>query len=397
MPSNITLSNVTPYFIASVYDQDYIPYSAPTVAASLTVPVAADGINEAQIIDIQGTLTTTDISINIPYTVVTAPVNLPAFSQTINIPAAYTQDGISRDVVFSYSAGTYDVGSGNILATLKVLNGTLNVKKLDIQSGIGNDHLGWLLAQFNYSTNNSGGCANLQIRAIAAIPDRNIADANHVMLYLPITGADGRVWLNNNLGADYSNTDKASFNLAQQSIAYNDYHACGSVYQWGRYSDGHELINWTSATTRTPVNGTTSTLSTTDTPANALFITNTSNPDNADWRNPQNDGLWQGVTGTNNPCPIGYRLPTITELNNLMTAAGIVDKFTANSSTLKFTSTGFRAGTASSGSISNAGNFSTIWSSSVDVGYSSFIFITNIVSEGSFPRVIGMPVRCIKD
>ena len=28
----------------------------------------------------------------------------------------------------------------------------------------------------------------------------------------------------------------------------------GRLYQWGRYSDGHELITWTSATQGTPVN-----------------------------------------------------------------------------------------------------------------------------------------------
>ena len=33
-----------------------------------------------------------------------------------------------------------------------------------------------------------------------------------------------------------------------------------------------------------------------------------------DWRTPQNNNLWQGVSGTNNPCPAGFRLPTETEL-----------------------------------------------------------------------------------
>ncbi len=33
-----------------------------------------------------------------------------------------------------------------------------------------------------------------------------------------------------------------------------------------------------------------------------------------DWRSPQNDNLWQGVNGINNPCPSGYRLPTEAEL-----------------------------------------------------------------------------------
>jgi formylglycine-generating enzyme required for sulfatase activity len=47
------------------------------------------------------------------------------------------------------------------------------------------------------------------------------------------------------------------------------------------------------------------------TPEHGDFIINGSSP--YDWRNPQNDNLWQGVSGTNNPCPSGYRLPTEAE------------------------------------------------------------------------------------
>jgi hypothetical protein len=35
LPGNITLSAIGAYFVASVYDQDYLPYTAPTAAASL--------------------------------------------------------------------------------------------------------------------------------------------------------------------------------------------------------------------------------------------------------------------------------------------------------------------------------------------------------------------------
>jgi hypothetical protein len=60
--------------------------------------------------------------------------------------------------------------------------------------------------------------------------------------------------------------------------------------------DGHQLINWNSSTSGTPVNGSTTTKSTTNTPANALFITSGS-----DWRSTQNDGLWQAGSQVNNP------------------------------------------------------------------------------------------------
>ncbi len=168
VPGNITLSAIGPYFLASVYDQDYLPYTAPTVAASLATAQAANGTNESFTLNVQGSLTTAGVTLKIPYTVVTATVSLPAFSQTINVPASYTQDGIARDVTFSYGAASLAVGSGTINATLQAVGGTLNAKKLDIQTGIGNDYLGWLLAQFTYATSSSGGTANFDFRSIAS-------------------------------------------------------------------------------------------------------------------------------------------------------------------------------------------------------------------------------------
>ena len=389
LPGNITLSSISPYFIASAFDQDYAPYTAPTVPATLATGQAADGANEAAAIDIQGTLTTTGVTINIPYTVVTASVSLPAFSQTITVPAAATQDGISRDITFSYAAQTLAVGSGNIAATLKSVGGTLNVKKLDVQTGIGNDYLGYLLGQFTFATNSSNGTSNFAVRAIPGMPDRNFADASHRMLYVPITAADGNVWLNNNLGADYANTAKASFNPAQQASGATDYKAYGSLYQWGRYSDGHELINWTSGTAGTPVNGTTTTLSATDNPGNSLFIIPGGSP--YDWRSTKNDNLWQGVTGINNPCPIGYRLPTSTELSTLVTASNITDLASAGSSAMKITSPGWRY---INGTVDVPGTSLFLCTSTVSgVNYIYY----NGVGMPANNRFVGSTVRCIKD
>ena len=386
----MTLSPVSPYFIASVYDQDYLPYTTATVPASLTTAVAANGVNEATALNIQGTLSTTGVTIAIPYTVVTASVTIAAYSQTITVPASATQDGISRDVNFSYPSGTYAVGSGYVVATLKAVGSILNAKQLDVQSGIGNDNLGYLLGQFTYFINGSGGTANFQVRDIAGIPDRNSANANHVMLYLAVTGADGNVWLNNNLGADYSNTANVAFNPAQQAIGSADYHAYGSLFQWGRYSDGHELINWNSGSGGAAVNGVTSTLSSTDTPVNSLFITNSN-----DWLTTQNDALWQGESGANNPCPIGFRLPTNAEWTGLVSASNITNFVSAASSTLKLPAAGDRYLT--SGSLINAGFNLLYWSSSVLNAKSYYLSGSNTISQSNISRTYGCSVRCIKN
>ena len=72
------------------------------------------------------------------------------------------------------------------------------------------------------------------------------------------------------MGQHYSNVNHASFDLTQQATGSNDRLAYGSLYQWGRSSDGHELITWTSATAGTAVNGTTSTKA--NVPAHGNFI-----------------------------------------------------------------------------------------------------------------------------
>lgn len=107
----------------------------------------------------------------------------------------------------------------------------------------------------------------------------------------PITG---ETWMDRNLGA------------IQVATSSTDPDSYGDLYQWGRAADGHE----------SPTSGTTSANATTAVPdaGNAwdgLFITETSPP--VDWLTPQDNTLWQGVSGTNNPCPSGYRLPTEAE------------------------------------------------------------------------------------
>ncbi len=381
LPANITLSAITPYFIASVYDQDYLPYTAPTAAASLATAQAADGTNETFTLNIQGALTIAGVTLKIPYTVVTATVSLPAFSQTINVPASYTEDGIAREVTFSYGAATLAVGSGTINATLKAVGGTLNAKKLDIQTGIGNDYLGWLLAQFTYATNNSGGTANFQFRNIAPIPDRNIADVNHRMFYLPVLGADGKTWLNNNLGANYANTTNGAFNPAQQASSSTDANAYGSLFQWGRGADGHEFR--TSATTAGPI----------ATPwTSTNFIRSSTTP--FDWRTPQDNNLWQGVSGTNNPCPIGYRLPTETELNNQRLRWSSNNSSGALASPLKLPLAGRRTNT---GSLFDVGYDGFYLSSTVISSSARYLNFGSVTIMNTDFRGNGFSVRCLKD
>jgi hypothetical protein len=181
----------------------------------------------------------------------------------------------------------------------------------------------------------------------------------------------GKIWMDRNLGA------------SQVATSSTDALAYGDLYQWGRRADGHQCRN----------SATTSTLSSSDQPTLGNFIlsSNTS----LDWRSPQNNNLWQGVNGVNNPCPIGYRLPTEVELNVERTSWSSNDLGGAFASPLKLPMGG---GRNSSGSLIEVGNDGYYWSSTIS-GTSSvdLAFGNGDAQIFSNPRVLGLSVRCIKN
>jgi uncharacterized protein (TIGR02145 family) len=219
-------------------------------------------------------------------------------------------------------------------------------------------------------------------RVITAAVANAICDGSVPTVVVPITSTTGKIWMDRNLGATRAGT------------SVNDYEAYGCLYQWGRGNDGHASITWTSATAGTPVNGTTATLATTDSPGNTLFITNNTAP--RDWRSPQNDNLWQGVAGVNNPCPTGYRVSTNAELTAEVTAYGITNYTTAYASPHKFVVAGNRY--YNDASFSTPGYYGYYWSSTVNATYATVRYFTSgsTASDINF-RAFGFSVRCLKD
>ncbi len=186
-----------------------------------------------------------------------------------------------------------------------------------------------------------------------------------------VNPSTGKIWIDRNNGA----------NRVASSI--EDHHSYGYLYQWGRGNDGHA--------SRSSV--TTLSLSSIDSPGHGGFITVTESP--YDWRSPQNDNLWQGVNGVNNPCPSGYRVPSEAEWIDEKLSWEFANSLGAFSSALKLPSAGFRYG---GGSFNGNGTLGRYWSNTVDGIYSrALYFDTNEVGTINSNRAVGRSVRCIKE
>jgi len=196
-----------------------------------------------------------------------------------------------------------------------------------------------------------------------------IRDGVNNLTYGTVLAKDGHCWLDRNLGA------------TQVATSSTDTNSYGWYYQWGRGTDGHQLSTSSTSTTLSPTDSVAA-------PDTTKFITTSVIP--IDWRSPQNNNLWQGVSGTNNPCPSGWRVPAQNEWNALLSSEGVSNITGAFVSTLKIPLAGYRAYT---GTIAN-NNSGYYWSSSISGADS-----TAMVAAGprSDSRAYGYPVRCIKD
>ncbi|MFZ4522861.1 MAG: hypothetical protein ACOYNC_14225 [Bacteroidales bacterium] len=192
-----------------------------------------------------------------------------------------------------------------------------------------------------------------------------------------------KVWLDRNLGA------------AQVALSAADYLAYGSLYQWGRLADGHQCITWANAYTGVGLNGSTTTASSSNIPGHSMYIKGMHTA--SDWRVPQNHALWQGVSGANNPCPTGYRLPTATEMTSEIASWPAQNKTGAYGSSLKWAAAGCRE--FYDGVVYDAGSFGRVWTSTV-ANTSKAMFMEFSASGATTVddfRAEGYSVRCIKD
>lgn len=197
--------------------------------------------------------------------------------------------------------------------------------------------------------------------------------------YVTITALyGGKQWLDRNLGA----TNRSDLNVAQ---------ARGYLFQWGRPDDGHAYLG----------SGNTSTLATSNTPTTSCFILN-----NGNWKTNVDNNLWQGVSGVNNPCPSGFRLPTAAEIVASGNNFGVCQQAQNNN----YITSGWGERNGTTGAVPAYGglNVSSFWTSesmsnttakvvSFTLGAGGLCGYTLSYTTPSMIKTTGASVRCIKN
>ena len=373
-----------------------VTITAPTLTATLV-----STLDTTYGIDIDGNIPSSGLLVKVPYHA-NSNITLNGFTApTFTIDAGHTKNGTNGvDIKFQWNTQNLSAGDGYFDAKIVPVNGAYHAKQLNINAS------GYTAASFLYATDSNSSAGTLNLRVVAGIPDRsfNLLTNNqyeHQFVYMPVKNpTTGRIWLNNNLGAEYAdaNNPNGNFNPAQQATESKDYKAYGSLFQWGRKADGHELFNWTSRTNGTSKYGTTDTLS--NNPSDALFIKS------KDWRVTPDDTLWAGESSPNNVCPTGYRLPlnpNLTldashEFNVELNTWDSKDSTGSMSSSLKLSEPNYRS--YNNARLTDAGSsYGDYWSGSVISGgmASDMYFGGSLNLLDSSDRGHAMSVRCIKD
>ena len=234
------------------------------------------------------------------------------------------------------------------------------------------------------------------LRAYAKMGEAIVYGNVEIYEHGTVTTETGRKWMSFNLGSSPANS-------SSDANAYN------TLYQWGRKTDGHELktsaVNNITLLSSLPatynaVSVGTSFIRPYNTNKtlyfNATFDLN--NSSYADWLNPGNSKLWQGVNGLNNPCPSGYRIPSASEFAAEVVYWATKNQAGAFNSKLKLSVGGSRSFVNTAISNSTIGYY---WTSTTGTNVHEVqkAFVLN-TSNGTLSldfKSMAYAVRCIKE
>ncbi len=207
--------------------------------------------------------------------------------------------------------------------------------------------------------------------------------------YTTVRGADGKIWLQQNLGS------------SKVAASINDTEAYGDLFQWGRWDDGHQLRNSAIVATAPAVNDPSGLNG-----GNSGFYSAGYNSSSNWWSEGSTADEWSAgnpssATATNgaDPCKAigaGWRLPSIGEIEAVLTAENISDTGSAFSSHLKMVPAGMK----DYNGIFSPGTRLYLWSSSSSpyAGSGQHLYVSMYSAlTNSGGRDGGMSVRCTKE
>jgi hypothetical protein len=206
----------------------------------------------------------------------------------------------------------------------------------------------------------------------------------NTVTYITVRAADNKIWLQQNLGT------------SARAASATDTGAYGHLFQWGRWDDGHQLRNSTTALATTLAQNDPSGLGT----GSPLFY-NGSNP-NDWWSAGSGTDTWANnfATATNgiDPCTAigpGWHMPSQPEWANLITVENITNVATGFTSNLKLTAAGMRE--ANLGNLLNVGLYGNYWANTPSGIYAKDITILDNSMNNSDDalRSYGFSVRCM--
>ena len=220
----------------------------------------------------------------------------------------------------------------------------------------------------------------LQLNATLGIVTNFILDdgiTHHGTSYGTVTSPyTGRVWLDRNLGA------------SQVCTSFDDPLCYGDYYQWGRNFDGHQDSGSATTTTlATDVNNV----------GHGNLILGSGDWASVDSNKSIRSANWSKTDGSS-VCPVGFRVPSITELRAETLDNGVTNRNTAFTNFLKLPSAGIRDTLHTNGMVLYV--FSTVWAiSPTSIPIMNYLLFeaTSAATTGSYNTTAASSVRCIKN